>query len=370
MWWDNSALTWRQYGAGAAIFNQISSVAGTNNVFNETGADIDTRIEGDTNANLFVCDAGLDSVFFGTATQSNSMRLGSSFTLTPTSGTVYGHYWLANHNPGGASTATFYGHSLWGQSTSGNVQTFTTIGAVQARASHQGTATATNVIALGMDALAQSTGNVTTMDAAHGKIWTTAANTIATANTFRAQAPGISGGGAITTIVGFQCDNLGTVAGTRIAFRDSSVNNHSRFVGGMSIGADAAPTTGFIADVTGDLRVSSGLNVGGTTTLANGEGIFTTSLAVGKTTAAANALDVTGKIACTSHVEIDGDLDHDGSQVGFYGVTPVARPAAYTITNDTSDRTLDADTVTVSDVADVLATVIRDLASQGLLQVA
>lgn len=38
-------------------------------------------------------------------------------------------------------------------------------------------------------------------------------------------------------------------------------------------------------------------------------------------------------------IEIDGDLNHDGANIGFYGVAPVARPAAYTQTYATATRT-------------------------------
>lgn len=40
-----------------------------------------------------------------------------------------------------------------------------------------------------------------------------------------------------------------------------------------------------------------------------------------------------------NEVEIDGALNHDGSEVGFYGVTPVARPGAITQTYATADKT-------------------------------
>jgi hypothetical protein len=36
---------------------------------------------------------------------------------------------------------------------------------------------------------------------------------------------------------------------------------------------------------------------------------------------------------------IVGDLDHDGTNVGFFGVTPAARPSAYTQTYSTADKT-------------------------------
>ena len=53
--------------------------------------------------------------------------------------------------------------------------------------------------------------------------------------------------------------------------------------------------------------------------------------------------------------------------VGFYGVTPAARPAAYTPTNVTTDRAYDANATTLDEVADVLGTLIADLQSLGLV---
>jgi len=66
-------------------------------------------------------------------------------------------------------------------------------------------------------------------------------------------------------------------------------------------------------------------------------------------------------------VEVDGDLNHDGSNIGFYGIAPVARSAGWTITNDGADRAFDADTVAVAELADVVATLITDLAATGII---
>lgn len=41
----------------------------------------------------------------------------------------------------------------------------------------------------------------------------------------------------------------------------------------------------------------------------------------------------------------------------------------YVVTNDTTDRTFDADTATLTDVSDVLATLIRDLAAAGIIRI-
>lgn len=45
------------------------------------------------------------------------------------------------------------------------------------------------------------------------------------------------------------------------------------------------------------------------------------------------------KLWSTGQIDIGGELNHDGSTLGFYGVTPVARPAAYTQTYATATRT-------------------------------
>ncbi len=44
-------------------------------------------------------------------------------------------------------------------------------------------------------------------------------------------------------------------------------------------------------------------------------------------------------VRAAGDVEIDGALDHDGTTVGFYGVTPATRPTAYTQTYATADKT-------------------------------
>lgn len=55
-------------------------------------------------------------------------------------------------------------------------------------------------------------------------------------------------------------------------------------------------------------------------------------------------------------------------QIGFFGTTAIVRVAAYTTTNLTIDRVLDADLDTVLLASDVLGTLIEDLKLYGLLQ--
>ena len=53
-------------------------------VFNEASADVDFRVEGNGNANLFYVDAGNDRIGIGTATPDTLLHLESSLTIEPT----------------------------------------------------------------------------------------------------------------------------------------------------------------------------------------------------------------------------------------------------------------------------------------------
>lgn len=77
---------------------------------------------------------------------------------------------------------------------------------------------------------------------------------------------------------------------------------------------------------------------------------------------AAGDMTVDGKFRCES------DIDHNGANIGFFGVAPAARVAAYTPTNVVADRAYDANATTTDELADVLGTLIADLKSYGLLQ--
>jgi len=67
----------------AELFQNVpaASFAGAN-VFNDAGADVDQRIEGDTDANLVFVDASTDRVGIGTATPTAKLQVNGSFALT------------------------------------------------------------------------------------------------------------------------------------------------------------------------------------------------------------------------------------------------------------------------------------------------
>lgn len=53
----------------------------------------------------------------------------------------------------------------------------------------------------------------------------------------------------------------------------------------------------------------------------------------------ADDITVGDKLLVTGEAEIDGALNHDGTTAGFFNVTPVTRPTAYTQTYATADKT-------------------------------
>jgi hypothetical protein len=63
-------------------------------------------------------------------------------------------------------------------------------------------------------------------------------------------------------------------------------------------------------------------------------------------------LDISGKMYLSGEMEIDGALNHDGTTVGLFGVTPATRPTAYTQTYATADKTHAAPTAATLTVTD------------------
>ena len=89
---------------------------GSTTIFNESGADVDFRIEGDTEANLFYVDAGNNRIGIGTATPEGELDLGSStsgrrLTFNSYSNVFSEHssgaLWLASNFYGNAGAAGF-----------------------------------------------------------------------------------------------------------------------------------------------------------------------------------------------------------------------------------------------------------------------
>jgi len=69
----------------------------------------------------------------------------------------------------------------------------------------------------------------------------------------------------------------------------------------------------------------------------------------------------------TERTPIQWGADSSETLLGFHGTTPVAQSAAYTPSNVSTDRSYDADSTTLAEVADVLGTLIADLQAVGLI---
>lgn len=67
----------------AELFKNIPAAdfAGAN-IWNDAGADVDQRMEGDTDQNLFFLDASTDRIGIGTATPTAKLQVNGSFGLT------------------------------------------------------------------------------------------------------------------------------------------------------------------------------------------------------------------------------------------------------------------------------------------------
>lgn len=76
---------------------------------------------------------------------------------------------------------------------------------------------------------------------------------------------------------------------------------------------------------------------------------------------------VAGEKTFADPAEFSDALAHTGTTLGFFGQTPAVQPAAYTPTNVTPDRSFDANTVLIAELADVVGTLIADLQTLGLL---
>jgi hypothetical protein len=60
-------------------------------------------------------------------------------------------------------------------------------------------------------------------------------------------------------------------------------------------------------------------------------------------------------------------MSNAAGKVGFFGAAAVAQPSAYTVSNGSVDRTFDANSTTIDELSDIIATLISDLQSVGLV---
>lgn len=131
----------------------------------------------------------------------------------------------------------------------------------------------------------------------------------------------------------------------------------------------AVSTTGFGISVTGDTNDRLAINAGGTIELGPGNAVFDTNLYRSAANTlktddslivAGAGLDVSGSATVTGATKL-------GSSLAFFGTAPISKITGYNITNLTTDRTYDANSTTINELADILGTLINDLKSYGLI---
>lgn len=77
-------------------------------------------------------------------------------------------------------------------------------------------------------------------------------------------------------------------------------------------------------------------------------------------------LRILGKAKVDEELEITGDLNHDGTNIGFHGATPVPQESGFVPFQNLADlRTLDVNTATTQDLGNVLGTLISILTQRG-----
>lgn len=173
----------------------------------------------------------------------------------------------------------------------------------------------------------------------------------------------LMGDGAVATATGIGSSGgaflvTGGVGGAALAStNDGGPGGEFTVVGGVG----GAAATGQTAGVGGALSFTAGAAGSATGGTGAAGGAFSIDAGAG-TGAAANG-DIT--IGGTNADNVN--IGRSGGNIGFYGVTAVAQSSAYTPTNVTTDRTYDANSTTVAELADVLGTVIADLQATGIL---
>ena len=185
-----------------------------------------------------------------------------------------------------------------------------------------------------------------------------ALGTISTAHGIHITSVHTSTGGIVTTnkglLVSFKPPGGGTTTNYGILIEDPAsgggaiTTNYGVYIGDQSLGSTNYAL--YFAGTSGLAR--QGIWWNGDTNLYR---------------SAANVLATDDKLYVALELEVDGALNHDGTTVGFYGVAPTTRAAAYTPTNVVADRAYDANATTVDELADVVGTLIADLQLLGLV---
>lgn len=202
-------------------------------VFNEAGADVDFRVEGDTNANLLFADASTDRIGINTASPTNKFSivagsttgLTGAISATNTFTNPVGGIYIDNAittavtlSSNQTGTADHYALSLTAQ-TAADANTYNASSQIRALAmiaQHQGTSVYPNVKGGFFDVRNTSSGGVTNLIGNQIILRNSGSGTVTSAFGLYLFAPTNTGGGAYTNSYGIYVQNP-TVATTNYA---------------------------------------------------------------------------------------------------------------------------------------------------------
>lgn len=186
-------------------------------VFNEAGADVDHRFEGDNDPNLLVLNGGLDSIGIGTDTPTAYLHLSkTNATTTPITGVFVNNIFAPGSAPGTVFPASFNLQAEYNSSQ--NASGFQLAQFLDVRNSGNGTISSRN-----LDIVYRNLGN----------------GTIARVDDIYIRTPINSGGGAITLAHGLYIEAQ-TIAATNYAIYTNA--GQLRFGDGATFGS---PTGGY-----------------------------------------------------------------------------------------------------------------------------
>lgn len=214
--------------------------------------------------------------------------------------------------------------------------------------------------------------------------FTTSALTIGAGNNFvLATSTGTKFGTGITQLLGFYGVTNAIAQPNNTTDLKDALQNLGLIAGSPSGGSSGATDL----DLDGGNFVGASITLSGTIKDGNGN----TILDLIETGTAVNWITIqNAATAGTPRIDADGEtnvglvidtkgtgaltlmsgaakrLEMNGTGLGFFGVTPVARGGTYTVTNRTTDRSYDCDTVVVAELADIVGTMILDLQNYGL----
>jgi len=176
-------------------------------------------------------------------------------------------------------------------------------------------------------------------------------------------AAAISGAASVSGAASF----AGTLAVSGAATFASTLAASGAAIFGSTVNASGAATLSSTLAVSGAATLGSTLNVAGAATVSGAATLNSTLTASGAATFG-SSVAITGALSVTGTATLAGNLAHTGSHLGFFGATPQARPSAYTVTNATPIRSIDVATVTLTQLANLIASILGDFQARGDFQ--